>query len=51
MTQNINKYPNGTYWYLKQSVEALKANKKGSTARKIAKLLEKHLDDEEDDGG
>lgn len=51
MPENINKYPNGTYYYLKMSVEALKTNKKGSKALRIAEMLEKHLDSEEDDGG
>lgn len=51
MTKNINNYQYGTYCHLKQSVHLLKYHNKGKNARKLAELLEKHLEDEEDDGG
>ncbi len=51
MSENINNYHYGTYCHLKQTVHILKQHKKGSRARKIAEMLQKHLDEEEDNGG
>ena len=47
-TENINNYPNGTYWHIKMSIQALRRQNKGKTALRLAEELEKHLDEEED---